>query len=126
MSAFKTSRVTRSPRPFATAKVSTGAGPTSIRSTKRPAARLIAWEEIAQQQFDAAVAAATVAEASVASAEAAVKEAQTGVTVAESRLQQSQAGVRQAQAAQSATRTAPAQVRSAACPARCRAGKGRT
>jgi len=76
-------------------------------------APLAAKEEIAQQQFDAAIAAATVAEAGVASADAAAAEAESGVTVAESHLQQSQAALRQAQAAQTATRTAPAQVRSA-------------
>ena len=74
---------------------------------------LAAKEEISQQQFDAAVSAAAVAEAAVASAEASAAEARTGITVAESRHRQSQATVRQAQATQSATRTAPAQVRGA-------------
>ena len=74
---------------------------------------LAAKEEISQQQYDAAVSAAAVAEAAVASAEASVAEARAGITVAESRHRQSQAAVRQAQATQSATRTAPAQVRSA-------------
>ncbi len=84
-----------------------------VRKDRDRLAPLVAKEEISQQQYDAAVAAATVADAGVASAEAAVAEAKTGVTVAESRHKQSEAAVLQAQAAQSATETAPAQVRSA-------------
>jgi membrane fusion protein, multidrug efflux system len=84
-----------------------------VRKDRDRLAPLAAKEEISQQQFDAAIAAAAVAEAGVASAEASVAEAKTGVTVAESRHKQSEAAVHQAEAAQSATETAPAQVRSA-------------
>jgi membrane fusion protein (multidrug efflux system) len=72
---------------------------------------LIAKEEISQQQFDSAVAAATVAEAAVDSARAAVLEAQTDVRAAESRVAESKGAVRQAQASEHATQAGPAQVR---------------
>ena len=72
---------------------------------------LVAKEEISQQQFDAVVASAKVAEAAVESARADVLEAETGVRAAESRLAESKGAVRQAQASQRATEVGPAQVR---------------
>ncbi|MGE0040865.1 MAG: efflux RND transporter periplasmic adaptor subunit [Vicinamibacterales bacterium] len=67
-------------------------------------------EEIPAQQFDAAVAAAAVADAAVTSARASVREAETGVAVAESHRAQAESAVRQAQAAARAARTAPQQI----------------
>lgn len=74
---------------------------------------LVEKEEISQQQYDTAAAAATVTEAAVATARAVIAEAETGVRVAQSRVAQSQGARRQAQAVEHATRTAPDQVRAA-------------
>jgi membrane fusion protein, multidrug efflux system len=75
--------------------------------------QLIAKDEISQQQFDAAVAAANGATAAVASAQATVAEAEEGVKVAEVRLIQAHAGLSQAQAAARSAGTAPQKVREA-------------
>jgi len=71
---------------------------------------LLAKDEIAQQQFDAAVAAAAASKAAVESAEAQVTEAELGIRVAESRLAQASVGRQQASAELKSAQTAPEQV----------------
>jgi membrane fusion protein, multidrug efflux system len=71
---------------------------------------LIAKEEISQQQYDAAVAAAEAFHAAVDSAQAQVNEAEAGVRVAQSRIERDKAKVAQAQATVQSARTAPQQV----------------
>ena len=68
---------------------------------------LLAKDEISQQQFDAAVAAADATRAATDSARAQVKEAEAGILVSETQHAQSRAAERQAQAALQAARTAP-------------------
>jgi membrane fusion protein (multidrug efflux system) len=72
---------------------------------------LLAKDEISQQQFDAATAAADAGRAAADSAKAQVTEAEAGVLVAESQLAEAQAGHRQADAALQSARTAPEQVK---------------
>jgi len=72
---------------------------------------LVAKEEIAQQQYDAAVGAADAARAAADAARSDVASAQAAIAVAESRARQSQGAATQAQAALSASRTGPQQVR---------------
>jgi membrane fusion protein (multidrug efflux system) len=72
---------------------------------------LLAKDEISQQQFDTASAAAEAARAAADSARAQVTEAEAGVLVAESQLAQANAGTQQAQAALQSARTAPEHVR---------------
>ena len=71
---------------------------------------LLAKDEIAQQQFDAAVATAEAAKASVESAKAQVVEAEAAIKAAESRLTQSRAGREQAGAELRTAETFPQQV----------------
>lgn len=71
---------------------------------------LLAKDEIAQQQFDAAVAAAAAATASVESARAQVTEAEAAIKAAESRLTQARAGREQAGAELRSAQTVPQQV----------------
>jgi membrane fusion protein (multidrug efflux system) len=71
---------------------------------------LLAKDEIAQQQFDAAVAAAAASKAATESAEAQVKEAELGIRVAESRLAQAGVKRQQATAELRSAQTAPEQV----------------
>jgi membrane fusion protein, multidrug efflux system len=71
---------------------------------------LLAKDEIAQQQFDAAVAAADAARAAADSARSQVTEAELGIRVAESRVAQAQAGAEQATAGLRTAQTAPEQV----------------
>jgi membrane fusion protein (multidrug efflux system) len=71
---------------------------------------LLAKDEIAQQQFDAAVATAAASKAAMESAEAQVKEAELGIRVAESRLAQASVGRQQASAELKTAQTAPEQV----------------
>ena len=71
---------------------------------------LLAKDEIAQQQFDAAVAAAAANKAATESAQAQVKEAELGIRVAESRLAQAGVGRQQASAGLKTAQTAPEQV----------------
>jgi membrane fusion protein (multidrug efflux system) len=71
---------------------------------------LVAKDEVSQQQYDAAVAAADAATASVESAQAAIIEATQAVSVAESRRSQSANALTQAQADLRTARTAPEQV----------------
>ena len=71
---------------------------------------LLAKDEIAQQQYDAAVAAADAARAAADSAKAQVQEAQAGISVAQSQLMQARAGHTQAAAQLQTAQTAPEQV----------------
>ena len=71
---------------------------------------LLAKDEIAQQQFDAAVAAAETAKAAADSVRSQVVEAEAGIRVAESRLIQARAGEQQARAELETAQTAPEQV----------------
>jgi len=71
---------------------------------------LLAKDEVSQQQFDSAVAAADVAKAGVDSARSQVAEAEAGIRVAESRLVASRGGEQQAHAALQSAQTGPEQV----------------
>jgi membrane fusion protein (multidrug efflux system) len=71
---------------------------------------LLAKDEIAQQQYDAAVAAAAASTASVESARAQVTEAEAAIKASESRLTQARAGREQAGAELRSAQTAPQQV----------------
>jgi len=71
---------------------------------------LLAKDEIAQQQYDATVAAAEGASAGVESARAQVTEAEAAIKVAESRLTQARTGREQAGAELRTAETAPQQV----------------
>jgi membrane fusion protein (multidrug efflux system) len=72
---------------------------------------LLAKDEIPQQQYDAAVAAASASEAASDSAAAQVKEAELGIHVAESRLAQAKVGREQASAELRGAQTTPEQVK---------------
>jgi len=80
-------------------------------------------DEISQQQYDSAVAAANVARATVDSATAQEREAQAGIQAAESRVKQAQATREQASAQLQTADTAPQQV--AATKARAAAAEAR-
>jgi membrane fusion protein (multidrug efflux system) len=71
---------------------------------------LLAKDEIAQQQYDAAVAAADAARAAADSAKAQVQETQAGISMAQSQLMQARAGHAQATAQLETAQTAPEQV----------------
>jgi membrane fusion protein (multidrug efflux system) len=71
---------------------------------------LLAKDEISQQQYDAAVAAADGARAATDSARSQVKEAQSGIQVAQSQLAQARAGSSQAAAQLQNAQSAPQQV----------------
>ena len=71
---------------------------------------LLAKDEVSQQQYDAAVAAADAQRAALDGARSQVIEADASVHVAESRLVQAQAGEQPAQAALRSAQTAPQQV----------------
>jgi membrane fusion protein, multidrug efflux system len=90
---------------------------------------LIAKDEISQQQFDAAVAAAAASRASADSARSLVQEAQLGINVAESRSAASRAGQQRAAAELRTAQTAPQQMaamRARADSARARAKQAET
>jgi membrane fusion protein, multidrug efflux system len=70
---------------------------------------LLAKEEIAQQQFDAAVAAADAARAAADAAKSDVAAGETAIAVAQQRTVQARAAAAQAQASLQTTRTAPQQ-----------------
>jgi len=72
---------------------------------------LLAKDEIAQQQFDAAAASAEAAKAAVESAKAQVVEAEAAIKAAESRLTQSRAGREQAGAELRTAETLPQQIK---------------
>ncbi|HEY2905625.1 MAG TPA: HlyD family secretion protein [Vicinamibacterales bacterium] len=71
---------------------------------------LLAKDEVSQQQFDAASAAADAQRAAVDSAVSQVAEAEAGVRVAESKLSQARVGEQQAQAGLRTAETGPQQV----------------
>jgi membrane fusion protein, multidrug efflux system len=71
---------------------------------------LVAKEEVPQQQYDAAVAAAESARAAADAARSEVAAAESAIAVAEQRAIQSRGTAQQAQAAVQATRTAPQQL----------------
>ena len=71
---------------------------------------LLAKDEVSQQQFDAAAAAAEAAKAAADSAASQVIEADAGIRVAESRLVQARGGQQQAEAGLRTAQTAPEQV----------------
>ena len=71
---------------------------------------LLAKDEVAQQQFDAAVATADAQRAAADSATSQAAEAEAGIRVAESRLAQARAGEQQARAGLASAQTAPEQV----------------
>jgi membrane fusion protein, multidrug efflux system len=72
--------------------------------------QLVARDEVSQQQYDAAVAAAEASRAGVESAEASVAEAEQGIAMAQSQLLQARARVAQAQAEVRSAGTASEQV----------------
>jgi membrane fusion protein, multidrug efflux system len=84
---------------------------------------LLAKDEVAQQQFDAAVGTADAQKAAADSTRSQVTEAQAGIRVAESRLTQTRAGAQQAQAELRTAETGPQQV--AATRARAQAAQAR-
>jgi membrane fusion protein (multidrug efflux system) len=67
-------------------------------------------DEISQQQYDAAVAAADASKAATESAEAQAREAEVGIRVAESRLAQASVGRQRASADLKSAQTAPEQI----------------
>lgn len=71
---------------------------------------LLAKDEVSQQQYDAAVAAAQAARAALDAARSQVAVAQAGVPVAESQLAQAEAGQQQASAALRTAQTGPEQL----------------
>lgn len=71
---------------------------------------LLAKDEVSQQQFDNAVAAAEAQKAAADSARSQIAEAEAGIRVAESRLVQARAGERQAHAELRTAQTGPQQV----------------
>ena len=73
---------------------------------------LLAKDEVSQQQFDAAVAAADAAKAAGDSARSQIVEAEAGIRVAEGRLMQARGGEQQARAAVQSAESGPQQVAS--------------
>ncbi|HEY3092825.1 MAG TPA: HlyD family secretion protein, partial [Vicinamibacterales bacterium] len=71
---------------------------------------LLAKDEISQQQYDAAVAAADAARAAADSTRSQIQEAQAGISMAQSQLTQARAGHTQAAAQLESAQTAPEQV----------------
>ena len=71
---------------------------------------LLAKDEVSQQQFDTAVAAADAQKAAADSAKSQVVEAEAGIRVAESHLAQARAGQTQAHAELESAQTAPQQI----------------
>ena len=84
---------------------------------------LLAKDEVSQQQFDAAVAAADAYRAAADSAKSQIAEAEAGIRVAETKLVQAQAGGLQARAGLRTAQTGPQQV--AAMRARAAAAQAR-
>jgi len=71
---------------------------------------LLSKDEVSQQQFDAASAAADAQRAAADSARSQIAEAEAGIRVAESRLAQARAGEQQARAELDTAQTAPSQI----------------
>jgi membrane fusion protein, multidrug efflux system len=84
---------------------------------------LLAKDEVSQQQFDAASAAAAAQQASADSARSQVAEAEAGIRVAESKLAQAQAGAQQAEAGLRTAQTGPQQVAATRARAEAAAAK---
>lgn len=84
---------------------------------------LLAKDEVSQQQFDTATAAAEAQRAAADSTKSQVAEAEAGIRVAESRLSQMRAGEQQARASLRGAQTAPEQV--AATKARAASAEAR-
>jgi membrane fusion protein, multidrug efflux system len=84
---------------------------------------LLAKDEISQQQFDTAVAAADAQKAAADSARSQIAEAEAGIRVAESKLSQAHAGEQQAHAELQTAQTGPSQI--AATKARAAAAEAR-
>jgi len=86
---------------------------TAVRATRdvERLKGLAAKQEIAQQQYDAAVSAADSARAAADAAKSDVSAAESAVGVAEQRARQARGGAAQAQAALQASRTGPEQLR---------------
>lgn len=84
---------------------------------------LLAKDEVSQQQFDAASAAADAQRAAADSARSQVAEAEAGIRVAESKLTQAQAGARQAEAGLRTAQTGPQQVAATRARAEAAAAK---
>src|SRR4029079_17494680 len=86
---------------------------TAVRSAKdvERLKGLAAKEEIAQQQYDAAVSAAESARAAAAAPKSDVSAAESAIAVAKQRARQARGGAAQAQAALQASRTGPEQLR---------------
>ena len=84
---------------------------------------LLAKDEIAQQQYDAAVASAAASEASVESAHAQVAEAEASIQAAQSRASTARAGQEQAGAELRTAETAPQQVAAVKARAEAAAAK---
>jgi membrane fusion protein (multidrug efflux system) len=84
---------------------------------------LLAKDEVPQQQFDSAVAAAEAQKATVDSARSQIAEAEAGIRVAESKLVQARAGEEQAHAELQTAQTGPDQV--AATKARAMSAEAR-
>jgi len=86
---------------------------TNAAKTARDAERLrglLAKDEVSQQQFDAAAAAAEVSKAAADSAASQVNEAEAGIRVAESHLVQARGGQQQAEAGLRTAQTGPEQI----------------
>jgi membrane fusion protein, multidrug efflux system len=84
---------------------------------------LLAKDEVSQQQFDAATAAAEAQRAGADSARSQVSEAEAGIRVTESRLVQARAGQQQARASLGTAQTVPEQI--AAMKARAASAQAR-
>jgi len=84
---------------------------------------LLAKDEVSQQQFDTATAAAEAQRAGADSARSQVSEAEAGIRVAESRLVQARAGQQQARASLGTAQTVPEQI--AAMKARAASAQAR-
>jgi membrane fusion protein, multidrug efflux system len=98
---------------LATAQARTREAEANATKTARDVERLrglLAKDEVSQQQFDAAVAAADAQKAAVDSARSQIAEAEAGIRVAESRLVQARAAEQQAHAGLQSAQTGPEQV----------------
>jgi membrane fusion protein (multidrug efflux system) len=84
---------------------------------------LLAKDEVSQQQFDAANAAAEAQKAAADSAKSQVAEAEAGIRVAQSKLVQARAGEQQARAGLQSAQTAPQQIAATRARAEAAAAK---
>jgi membrane fusion protein (multidrug efflux system) len=84
---------------------------------------LLAKDEVSQQQFDAAKAAADAQQAGVDSSKSQVAEAEAGIRVSQSKLIQARAGEQQARAGLKTAQTAPQQIAATRAKAQAAAAK---